>query len=693
MKHTKRARKILSFLLALTLVLGMGMTVFAAPGDEEETPEETQPAVTTPAGTGDFTITLTGVANDKHSYGAYQIFSGDLLEQNGTATLSNIEWGSGVNQNAIDDLIAELQTIEAFKDLSEDASAAQVAAVLNGVGNDAETAKAFAEALGKRGEDGELLYLDAPSKTSEAAVKQGDGTYNYQISGLTAGYYLVQDMNGDPGEDDANTRNILEVVGDVSAKVKSETPTVEKKIVDGDKKADANTAGVGKVVSYEITGKVPEWSGYDKYFYVISDTLSEGLTFNEDISVTVGGQDIPVIWNPTAVKDEAGNVIGAQDEEGNQVEGAAAYVYTDTEAAPYTFRLTFSDIKAFTPGQDIVVNYSATVNADAVTGVEGNPNKVILDYSNNPNHNYDKDEGKPGIPDSEKNPPIGTTPEDITITYVTEIDIDKVDGDGNPLAGATFTLTGTSYQTVLTERTYYVEDPDGTYYLLKDGTYTETAPTGVSMEESNSSTAGYVMLDKDTITEEDGVVQVDGEYYRPYIPGTDDGEQLYVMVLSAEDAYVNPAVRYSEAKETVTKKVPTKVNMTVTSGADGKVIFKGLGEGDYTIKETGVPAGYNKADDIRLVITCKLPEGDITDASQEAVWMLGEGTTEGIFSVNDDGAAISGLYAATVANYSGSVLPSTGGIGTKIFYVTGGFLVLAAVILLVAKKRMSGAEN
>ena len=59
--------------------------------------------------------------------------------------------------------------------------------------------------------------------------------------------------------------------------------------------------------------------------------------------------------------------------------------------------------------------------------------------------------------------------------------------------------------------------------------------------------------------------------------------------------------------------------------------------------------------------------------------------------MTDDGN-YTGTLTAEIKNLPGTVLPSTGGIGTTIFYLAGGILVLAAVVMLVTKKRMASAE-
>lgn len=99
------------------------------------------------------------------------------------------------------------------------------------------------------------------------------------------------------------------------------------------------------------------------------------------------------------------------------------------------------------------------------------------------------------------------------------------------------------------------------------------------------------------------------------------------------------------------------------SGEDGKVAaFTGLANGTYYLVEKTVPAGYNAIADTEVIIAEHDYEMD--NLSQEKI----------------------------VVNNSGSELPSTGGMGTTLFYIVGGILVVAAVVLLVTKKRMTVAE-
>ena len=130
--------------------------------------------------------------------------------------------------------------------------------------------------------------------------------------------------------------------------------------------------------------------------------------------------------------------------------------------------------------------------------------------------------------------------------------------------------------------------------------------------------------------------------------------------------------------------------------------FSGLDDGQYKLTETKTPAGYNTIDPIYFVIeathdetadapTLKTLNAYLTDANGNKQTEMKDGE-----SVNIDLGTVdltAGSITTTVVNKSGSELPSTGGIGTTIFYVLGGVLVLAAVVLLVTNKRMSGAEK
>lgn len=135
------------------------------------------------------------------------------------------------------------------------------------------------------------------------------------------------------------------------------------------------------------------------------------------------------------------------------------------------------------------------------------------------------------------------------------------------------------------------------------------------------------------------------------------------------------------------------VEVKAIAVAPGQTTFKfeRLDAGQYKLEETTVPAGYNKAEDVIFTIEAAY-DTDATDPELKTIVVkdknndvISDETADATFSVNVE----QGKVVTSVVNNSGTELPSTGGIGTTIFYVLGGMLVVCAVVLMVSKKRMS----
>ena len=129
------------------------------------------------------------------------------------------------------------------------------------------------------------------------------------------------------------------------------------------------------------------------------------------------------------------------------------------------------------------------------------------------------------------------------------------------------------------------------------------------------------------------------------------------------------------------------------SGANGVFSVIGLDDGKYRLKETVAPSGYNTLTDaIEFIISAE------TSNSQNDNTIDGNELTKLEITVGESGTPVSGDLASgavsmEVENNSGSTLPSTGGIGTTIFYVLGGTLVVGSGIALVTKKRLGKNED
>ncbi len=115
-----------------------------------------------------------------------------------------------------------------------------------------------------------------------------------------------------------------------------------------------------------------------------------------------------------------------------------------------------------------------------------------------------------------------------------------------------------------------------------------------------------------------------------------------------------------------------------TTGEDGKANFIGLKDGKYQLIETKAPTGYNI---LTGPVDVEIKDGNTMYENPDVGEVVDKTPTEG------DGNKLK--VEAKVGNSTGTQLPSTGGIGTTIFYVVGGVLVIGAGILLVTKKRMS----
>ena len=358
MKHIK---KLASLLLALVMVLSLAVTAFA---DEPTT----------------YSITINN-STAGHTYEAYQIFTGDLAtNEAGNKVLSNIVWGSGVSeagQTALGDAAAKAETLKTEAD-----------------------AKAFAKAV-------------APYLTTAAGSANTVTDGKYVISGLAAGYYLVKDQDGSlTGDNDSYTEYIIQVVGNVTATPKSDVPKVQKKVKDINDSTDTTETDWQDSADYDIGDSIPfqlkatlanNVSSYTTYKVVFHDTLSKGLTYNNDAKVYIG------------------------DTETN---GFTVTATVNADGGTTTLTVSCDDVKALGAGNSsvITVEYTVKLNENAVLGSAGNPNEVYLEYSNNPNKSENG------------NNETGETPKDVVIVFTYKTIINKVDSENKPLTGAAFKL-------------------------------------------------------------------------------------------------------------------------------------------------------------------------------------------------------------------------------------------------------------
>ena len=129
------------------------------------------------------------------------------------------------------------------------------------------------------------------------------------------------------------------------------------------------------------------------------------------------------------------------------------------------------------------------------------------------------------------------------------------------------------------------------------------------------------------------------------------------------------------------------VSIAAVKNTEGTTFtFNGLDDGTYRLTETDTPSGYNTIEPIVFTITAK---HEVLADDPKLTSMSVDGTD--VFTVDIDSGKTTpaGSLTADIENKKGTILPSTGGIGTTVFYVTGAILMLGAGVLLVSRKRVS----
>ena len=547
---------------------------------------------------------------------------------------------------------------------------AEIVAYIDNLKNDANAMRQFAN-------DVYAAIVKAGLTADKTDLKTGANT-------VDEGYWLIAQTSTAPTSE-TQSLVIVDTAGKDSLTIESKKSgvTVDKTVTDENQLnckdnhehtaacynwTKANECPIGSTVQFKIETAVPSNMKDYKYgaYFIVGDTLSQGLTLDEDsIVVTING------------KVAAGTDYTVK--------------YAPDCADGYSFQVALINPKAH-PGEAVVITYSAKLNENAKLVLTGNPNEADVTYTNKPNEEPGGNPGTDGFPQDKTYTPDGKTPKTFTITYATGLKFIKVDQDGKKLSGAEFTVTGTTESTELKWVEKFTQVADGStgeYYLLKNGSYTKQAPiTAAKMEVApKGATAGYVV---DNTYTGDNKVVIGETTYRPYNPDTDKDVTVYVLVKANANKYaeLTPNYNYSEGWETQTSTKAYETKVIVDD--DGIAYLPGLAAGTYTVSETKVPEGFNKIADFEVKITWTAPtEDELKTLGKDAqcTWTAtANGKTLELKNVND----LWSLFDLQVVNQAGAELPSTGGIGTYIFYAVGGLLLVGAAVMLVAKKRMEG---
>jgi fimbrial isopeptide formation D2 family protein/LPXTG-motif cell wall-anchored protein len=536
----KAIKKLMAALLAVAMVCAMAIPAFAYnPGETEED------------------------LNTKHDYGAFQIFTGDVSEDN--TTISNVDWGESITDHHEDFLAKLKEDLTIGNQFSNAKTAQDVLMVISTWDDYDDDSIAFARFVCK------YLY-----PTADAKPEPDDTGHTGGFEIRKPGYYLIVDISPFHEDDFYHAYNsfLLKVTKapyHVIIKHKVVKPTVEKKVYDNDDESsygDDNGWGssadhaINEKFKFQLIAKLPAsrdngraYDYYDKYTVCFNDTLSAGITFDNLDTVkiaNVDGGDPKEITDYTLVKDlhEAG--------------------------LPSSFKLSIDDVKTcavaaglnLNDGATITVTYTAHLNDNATVNTANgsnttdNKNSVFLQYSNNPRINTSLDK----------------TPTSEACVY-------------------TYQLNNTKYHDEVNEN-------------------------------NKLEGAGFRLYSNEACNDEDEIKlkkNNDGTYSRDF---STEGKGVEML-----------------------------------SNKDGQFNVKGLDAGTYYLKETNPPTGYSACKVTRVTIKANHTEE----------------------RVDLDGSTLS---TTIINNKSGITLPSTGGIGTTLFYVIGGGLMVAAAVLLITKKRM-----
>lgn len=582
---------------------------------------------------GDNAITITATDGATHSYAAYQIFSGTYTG----GVLTDITWGDAVEGTAV---LAALHTASGntesplyglFPDTVTDA--AGVAKVLSSKTGEGEIKESV---FGDDSEKAQAFAAVVGGCLTDSSIKSGNyNSADGKISDLPDGYYLVLDSAAptNPGENPnsgAMTRYILRVTAhddgtpsDIKVNAKHSAPSVMKKVLEE---------------GYNATG-------------TNGDTVKFG---NDTDDATAGVQNDYQLEKD--YNDVADYSIG--DMVPFTLYGSLPDTFGDYEHYYYEFSDTLSkgfvapavsDIHVYVDGEEV----TSQLGEGAITVTNNGDSGIAIAV---------KITDVKGLTLAKSTLSKNSI---ITVKYSAKLDTDAEIG-----------LNGNVNEVKLT----YSNNPNKT----GNGTTKpdDTGETPVDKVIVFTYEQDFTKKDADS-----GKELKDAEF----VLSREKGEETQYLVATQK-------VDGVEGTYVVASWTTEKTKATTLKTTDGTYKVIGLEDGTYTVEETKKPNGYNDPVDSTTDLTISAE----TDNGQAWAGVASKALTGLTLTAANDGTnAVSvtlgneqheanlddGIVAADIFNTKGSTLPSTGGIGTTMFYIGGGVLVAGAGVLLITKKR------
>lgn len=642
----KLVKKLLTIAIALMMVLGLGTRVMAADDD---------PVEPTPAPTYDYPLTISGLDEGDvvHFYKIVE-WVGETDDDDDSvvagwkavtpfATVLEADGESGESV-----LYEMLVGIPATEQDVEDGKAEEVGDLIP-TGITAELAGQLAKLIENYADPVEIEVEEGATSVEFENPSAGlwmalitpadpDTVYNPVFVGAdynleNSGDWDIADPEVEPdqGQEDLRMTYSDKAAAKKSVLTLTKTASVTE---DGWDDGNVNTTAVGDTISFTVKTTIPGYGTvYENPHFVLTDELT-ALKLKKDNS----GKYI------IHVMDTFSDPVDLTEDEDYTLEA------TDTG---YTISFTEEYLKKVIVPRNITVSYSAIVTSDAEKAVNEEDNEVYIEYSHDPSDENDYDVKK-----------------DTTQHYTFSLDAEG--------AGAGETVTGKK-----------------TSEIVKIGL--DAAGNPIKTETQTSE-----------------------------ITSTEKWEgplQGAVFGLFTDAAGTEPyKAKNADGTDGTTP-------LTATTGPDGRMNFKGLDAGTYYLKELSAPAGYvtdstvHKVEIIAEVETVKVVE-DFYDgkwsSAEDYVAPVAPAVAKQVtykteilksYTVTIDGDEVAKYTFTNAAtansteinwetaelvekpyqfkNIQGTELPSTGGMGTTLFYTIGGMLVIGAGILLVSRRRMA----
>ena len=627
-----------NFKKLMALVVAMAMVI------------STLSAMTVAAATSSRTLTISGL-EEKDTVKLYKVLSwaDDTAEAGQHDTVSG--WYA---ENPFTSVLNEAALKAAINNKNQlvmtDTLAGDLARALNGYAGDPIATKTVAE-----GGDSVVFTLTS-SDTAPNLLTDTDGLYVAIItahdqdvvynpvfvhldSGMANGegdsFNIIESSSSYMNEDGGAAKKSRVTLTKESENANDYTDTCATPNTHAD---NGDTTKPGDVLKFTVNTTIPGYGDtFEKPYFNLSDTM-------KDMNLVDNNGDEDYTYSIT-VKDAEGNdipkvaaypTITALD----SADGEAGY-YVEATKTGYTIKFTPAYLKTLSVPTGIVVEYQAKVLEGANTNVIKEKNTVVVDFSHDPTTETD------ATPGGEKQ-----YKKDITNHYTFSI-------DANNLVGPDHDRIGTSGSEIIKVAVDKNGEPITSEYTWSNVTEREG-------QQGPLAGAEFELLDKN--------------------------------------------------------KQPLSPRKIATSDASGRINFTGLDAGVYWLQETKAPAGYVKqSDPVQITIEATMDSRVITEYYDQAGnWydQPGTGRTEYKYSteelesytvtygtqaskytfnhVHESGSeeikwsiATSSEAPQSIVNTKGVELPSTGGMGTTIFYIIGAVLVIGAGILLVTRRRMS----